>query len=232
MRRPKKRLLPPFKDRLTVAQAAQGIEFALKNARDLLGDAEFMLMNERWPRACALAVLAIEESGKPGILRALLLARSDQELHDEWTGYRHHTAKNVSWILPDLVSSGARQLEELRSLFDKSSDHPHLLDSIKQLALYSDCFGDCHWSLPYEAIDQSLAESIVSVAKVLVSNRPTAMTSAAELELWVKHIRPVWKGPMEDMKRALLACYQEAESIGVLRGDNTSSGMGAFLGFQ
>lgn len=37
---------------------------ALQNARDLISDSEGLLSLQRWPRACSLAVLAIEEGSK------------------------------------------------------------------------------------------------------------------------------------------------------------------------
>ena len=37
---------------------------ALRNARDLLDDAGVLIDHERWPRACSLAVLALEEAAK------------------------------------------------------------------------------------------------------------------------------------------------------------------------
>lgn len=58
---------------------------------------------------------------------------------------------------------------------------------------------------------------------------PSPMTSEEELTLWVKHLRPVWKGPMSKMKKALAACYVEAEAHGVLQGNHTAEEMLSFL---
>ena len=227
----KHNLLQQYKRRLTPAQAAEGIQVAMQNAKSLLADAELLLENERWPRACALAILAIEEAGKPEIIRGVLLARSDEELKPEWQTYRSHIKKNVAWILPRLVSEGARFLEDFRPLFDESNDHASLLEAVKQIAFYSDSCGDCHWSLPSDVIEQKLAETMVSIAKILIPDQPGAMSTEAELELWVKHLRPVWKQNMEAMKSALLQCYAEAEEQGVLSGKHSSEDMAQFLNF-
>ena len=73
--------LRPYRGRLTPAQLADGMNAAVENGRRLLRDADLMLANERWATALQLAVLAIEEFGKVGILRglALAVARADDK---------------------------------------------------------------------------------------------------------------------------------------------------------
>jgi AbiV family abortive infection protein len=226
---PKKRVISQYAGRLTPAQAARGIEAAIKNARSLHSDALLLLQNHRWARAAALAILAIEESGKPNVIRSMLLARNQEELRGEWRNYRNHCMKNVMWILPNLVNKGARHLEELRPIFDKDGEHGPLLDALKQISFYSDAYGNCNWSLPETGISQELAGSLVQIAEVLSSKNLGSMTSEAELQLWVKHLGPVWKGSMAHMKAALLACYADANTLNVLRGDISPNDMVKFI---
>ena len=42
-------------------------------------------------------------------------------------------------------------------LVSGDSDHPYVLDQLKQIAFYTDCLGDAHWSIPDEVIDESPA---------------------------------------------------------------------------
>lgn len=224
----KKRPLVQYVGALTPAQAADGIEAALKNALSLLEEAELLLKNNRWQRAAALAILAIEEAGKPSLIRGLLVAANSKDLQDKWKEYRTHTKKNLMWILPQLTVKGATHLEDLRPIFDESRDHGRVLDAIKQIAIYSDAYGNCHWSLPEHAVEESLATSLVEIARIF-AKADKAMTSEAELTIWVKHMRPVRKCPMNEMKRALLACYAEAESSGVLQGQVSASDMVKFV---
>jgi AbiV family abortive infection protein len=214
---------------LTPAQAAAGMRAAIENAGHLLSDAEFLLENKRWQRAAALAILSIEEMGKVPVLRGLLLARDERELRESWIQYRSHTKKNVLWVVPQLVTRGARKLEHFRPAYDESSDHAKLLDSVKQLAFYSDACGKCHWSVPRKVVDSALAEEMVRAAKLLVGAGHNAFTTEAELEIWCKHMRPVWKTDMNEMNRGLLACYAEAEAKGVLQGKFTEFDMFKFL---
>jgi AbiV family abortive infection protein len=202
----------------------------LANAHSLLADAELLLGQGRWPRAVALSILAIEEASKPSLIRAVLLARNEAELRQEWRAFRSHVQKNVGWILPEIAAERAQMLDDLRPIFDPDSDHPQVLEAIKQAAIYSDAYGDCHWSQPGHVFSQAEARSFVNLARLLAGrDREGAMTSEPELQLWVKHMRPVWKGPVADMKHALALCYAEAEQRGVLRGGGSASDMVKFL---
>lgn len=207
-----KRKLDQYKGRLSPAQIAEGMNAAGRNAKRLVEDAEFLLEGKRYPSAATLAILSIEESGKMSILRGLSLAKNEKEAKDAWAEYRSHTKKNVAWIVPDLVKAGARKLEDFRPLHAENAEHPYILDHIKQLGFYTDCLGNKHWSVPESVIDNSLAEILVRVAKILVSKKEVQVK---EIELWVKHLGPVWKHDMRWMQKALENWYQEMQDAGL-----------------
>jgi len=141
-----RRTITQYTGPLDVEQAAEGITKARANAQSLLADAELLLEHQRWARATALAILSIEEAGKVALIRELLLARDEAELREGWRAYRSHSKKNVLWILPDLAAKGARSFEDLSPVGDPTSDHPQVLDSLKQTAFYSDVYGNGRWS--------------------------------------------------------------------------------------
>ena len=202
-----------YNQSLSPEKASKGIQAALINARSLLSDAELLFENERFERAVALAILAIEEAGKPSILRAILLEEEPKQLKKEWQNYRRHHEKNKFWIAPELMSKGATHIEALRQAIDQDSDHSAVLDNLKQLAFYSDAFSKCKWSLPSEVITKEIAEGILCTAKIMIGKSDRPIESKEELELWVKHLKPVWKSDMVLMKKALINCYQEAEDL-------------------
>jgi len=206
-----------YNQTLTPENAAKGIKAAIENSKSLLSDALLLFDNERYERTVALAILAIEEAGKPAILRSIMLENDPKQLKKEWQNYRRHTEKNSNWIVPELISKGARHIEEMRPTVDKDSDHGQVLDNLKQLSFYSDVFSKCKWSTPNKVVNRELAESILSVAKVMVAKDDDAMTTEAELSLWIKHLKPVWKQDMLKMKQALINCYQEAEDLGLIK---------------
>ena len=120
--------------------------------------------------------------------------------------------KNVAWILPQLVVQGARKLDDLKPIFSKDSEHPYLLDQVKQLGFYTDCLGKAHWTLPNEVIDEKLARTLVQTAKLLAKGK---QISKKEIELWMKHIGPVWKKDPAWMKQALINWYAEMQQQGL-----------------
>lgn len=225
-------LLEQYKAKLTTAQAARGIQAAEKNARDLLDDAEILYKHKKWSRACALAILAVEEASKPALLRGVILADNEDDLRKAWRHYRSHLQKNVTWIFNQLVAEGGRKLDDFRTIFDKKSHHPATMEALKQIAIYTDAYGDCHWSIPKEIIDEGTARSTISIAKSTAHGRPVAMSTEAELDLWIKHLKPVWKAGLQEKKSALLACYHEAQETGVLSGKHTAEEMTQFLGLE
>ena len=162
--------------------------------------------------AVSLAALSIEEAGKVPVLRSLALAETTDELRAGWKDYRSHTRKNVAWILPELVARGARTLDAFREIVDTNSDHPEILDQLKQLGFYTDCLGKAHWSKPASVINADLARSIVAIAKVFARAR---VVSAREVELWVKHVGPVRNEDMGRQKQAVLAWQQEMHAEGL-----------------
>ena len=140
------------------------------------------------------------------------MAISNEEVAAAWKSYRSHTRKNAQWLLPDLVLKGARKLDDLRSLFETSADHPFILDRVKQLGFYTDCLGNRHWSVPTEVIDESLARSLVRIAKRLVGKRETTVK---EIELWIEHLGAAPKGDLSAGKKALVSWYVAMQEAGL-----------------
>lgn len=205
-----------YREKLTPKQIAQGISAAASNSKRLLHDAKLLFRSERFASATALAILSIEESGKIAILRELSLASEQDEIHALWRRFRKHTSKNLLWIVLDLVKSGARKLGDFKPVFDPDSDHPELLDKIKQICFYTDCLAKAHWSEPTEVINANLSESIIKAAEIL---EPKREVTDIEIEMWAKHIRPVWKRGAELMETAMIAFHEEMYSEGLTTED-------------
>ncbi|MCH8261430.1 MAG: AbiV family abortive infection protein [Proteobacteria bacterium] len=213
-----KKKLDQYKGALSASEIAEGINAAIQNAVRLLEDAQILLKNKRFPSAASLATLSIEESGKISILRALSVARNDKDIKESWKEYRTHTKKNTQWIVTDLVQSGAKKLEDFRPMFEDEAEHPHILDQIKQLGFYTDCLGNKHWSIPPEIVDEALATMLVGIASILCSKKTV---TEKEIELWIKHIGPVWKQDMNWMQKSLENWYLEMQDCGLVpEGEN------------
>jgi AbiV family abortive infection protein len=181
----KKRVVEQYRNHLSLKQVADGMNAAMRNASRLLDDARMLADAKRFPTACSLAILSIEESGKLSVLRSIATAQNDRHLKDFWRDYRNHQTKNAAWIICDLAGKGAKTLDDLRPIFDLDGDHTAVLDVVKQIGFYTDCFGNAHWSEPHVVVDEALAKYLIFIAQVLV---PKAETTEREMELWVDHI--------------------------------------------
>jgi len=221
--------LAQYTETLTPHQAAEGIRVARHNAKSLLEDANLLYKHDRWPRSAALSILSIEEEGKVPLIRGLLLSKSLEDLRKAWKAYRSHTKKNVLAAFTNYIRDNPK-LEDFRPIYDPKSDFPKMLDAVKQIGFYSDCLGNVNWSIPDKVVDQELAHYLLTTARMLLPSGGCAMESAAELQIWVKHLKGLWpNAPMEDMKKALIDCYEEARILGVLKGSATVTEMIDFL---
>ncbi|PIW61948.1 AbiV family abortive infection protein [Shewanella sp. CG12_big_fil_rev_8_21_14_0_65_47_15] len=198
--------LGQWKNNLKPSQIADGMNAANKNAIRLLEDAESLFALDRFPSALSLAILSIEESGKVSILRELALAKNGDQVKEAWKAYRSHTKKNVMWIFPSLVADGAKKLEDFKDVFNNESEHPQLLDNLKQIGFYTDCLGKAHWSIPVKVIDKENATQMITIAKTQCKE---GNFTAREIELWIKHLKPVWRGSMDVMKTALNNWFED-----------------------
>jgi len=209
--------LDQYKDNLDASKIAEGMNAANSNAVRLAEDAELLFENGRFPSALSIAILSIEESGKCFILRELAIARDGKELKEAWKRYRSHTSKNVMWTFPELAFSGGRSLSDFSSITDEKSEHPYLLENLKQIGFYTDCLGKAHWSIPKEVIDKEITQSLVYTARLLAKSKTH---SEKEIELWIKHIKPVWKSSMSDMKKGIMNWFNEMKSLGLIKDGN------------
>lgn len=181
-----KSVLKPYFGPLTLEEIHTGMEAARSNAERLLEDATILMEAMRYPSACALAILAIEERGKVAILKHFALQTLPNDARRLWKEYRSHRNKNMAWILPELAAKGARTLEAIKDTTNPDAEHTFLLDGLKQISFYSDCLGNGNWSLPETVISEEVAGSMILIAN---SMRGREMT-VRELQLWQEHVGP------------------------------------------
>ena len=206
------RLLNPYWGKLAADKIAEGINIARANAARLAADARTMLAAGRNETAAALAILSIEESGKDSLLRELALAENERDARGCWKRLRSHTAKNAMWIFPELVARGARRLDEFAAVFDPSSDHTEVLDKLKQVCIYCDCYGKARWHQPAGRMTKSLARHIVKTAEVFATGRDV---TPREIELWIQHMGPVWRRSGGWQRKALANWYAQMQEEGL-----------------
>lgn len=203
---------PQYRGELTSTQIAEGMTRSIENAKRLAEDADILLKLGRVPSAVALAILSIEESGKVAILRQMAIATEQKEWTELWKSYRSHTKKNILWTFGELVQNGARTLDELHPLVEPESDHPKILDQMKQLSIYTDCFKDAKWSSPSEVELHAIAPYLVKLAEILGRARSITLE---EIQLWQKYLLPVKNAPIAMQKAAVAAWFHEMQLFGL-----------------
>jgi len=218
--------LPQYSGYLDATEVAEGMNAAIDNATRLLSDAEILFKEGRYPSAIALAILSIEEFGKTSMLRGIALA-NNKDLKSWWKKYRSHVEKNSEWINPILIAKGARKLSDFKKISDKGSEHPYILDQLKQISFYTDCLGNKNWSIPKKVIDKKLCESIIQVCKILI-NKKRKITKL-EIELWMKHLKPVWMKNMELMENGLINWHKEMIEKGLVEKSEYKYSMEKFI---
>ncbi|MEO7861089.1 MAG: AbiV family abortive infection protein [Nitrospirales bacterium] len=205
---------------ITPAQAAEGIQHAVTNATNLYAEAQLLLTAQHWERGAVLAIQSMEEAIKPRQLRVLLLAKTRQELLEAWSAYRQLDLRHLVSLRGSFVYYGSNRIDEdMVPLFDEPSHISQWLYSLKQRGLSVDAYDNGRWSVPFSAITESVASKLVTSAKRIVFSIPSAMSSAPELTLWVKHLKPIWPCRGYELSKAIWACYREAQDCGVLASD-------------
>jgi AbiV family abortive infection protein len=210
-----------YNQRLTPIKAAEGIKVIMENSLSLLSDAILLFENNRFERAFTLSILSIEESGKIPILRSILLEDNQKELNKLWKNFRTHTEKNWALFFLKIPVDESTKLEDFKALFDNTNNQGQEFENLKQLSIYTELFKNSNWHSPKNLISEKLAKNTLNTTKLFVNDNLSAMTTEPELELWIKHLKPVWKSDMNLMKDALKNCYKEAEQLGVLTGLRT-----------
>jgi AbiV family abortive infection protein len=213
--------LPSYGGELSPAEIADGIAAAQANSRRLIDDAKVLAEAGRYPSAAALAILAIEERGKVIILKRMAIVPGDK-LKETWRDYRSHRAKNAAWVIPLLVAEGARTLKDFAATVDKKADHAAMLDALKQVAFYTDCLGEKHWSNPDDVIDPDLARVLIEMAQGMLGDRTV---TAREVELWREIVAPHYAKP--EMSEAVIRCEEALRKEGLK--DTPIEGLRAFM---
>jgi AbiV family abortive infection protein len=209
--------LDQYNGPLSSSDIAEGMNAATQNAKRLAKDARLLFENGSYASAASLAILSIEESGKSPILRGLALARNEKELKEYWRDYRSHTKKNILWPLLDKFIEGARRAHDFGSLFSAQADHPQILDKIKQISIYTDCFRKGHWSIPEQVVDKEFVQGLLLAADSLAHDRNI---TAEEIDLWIQYLKPSWGVSHADSEKALFEWDKEIRRRGLAKDDN------------
>ncbi len=211
------RRLELYNDSLKPPEVAAGINAASRNAIRLIEDAGILFKQGRWASVAAMAILSIEESGKIYVLRSIAVAKGKPAIQKHWKEYRSHKKKNVLGLFPELIRKGACTLEDFQTIFDPNAAHPHQIEQLKQLSMYTDCYDNANWSEPDMVIDEKLAEYLLKTAQIIAS---THEVSSREIELWIEHMGPTHDLDEEAKKAAVVNWFAAMRNEGLFQHDD------------
>ena len=213
--------LSQYKGELNAAEVSAGMNAAIRNAKRLYKSASILFDNGDYASAVSLAILAIEESGKTSVLRAIALTTDEKLLKDYWKEYHSHVEKTKLWNIQDYIPKDKAKvkLEDFKGMFlvdNMSSKH---LDQVKQIGFYTDCLGNAHWSIPEEVINKDFAQGILQIAYIHCQINKTI--TLKEIELWIECLSPVWMKSLDEMKQGLLIWRAKMGEAGLV--DNSDN---------
>lgn len=200
-----------YKGKLSVSQIVHGMNIAEENAHRLVEDASILLNSGRYPTAFSLALLALEELGKVILLRYLVIIKKNSERVEIWKAYRSHTTKNAMWMM-QLFAIVRRITDNSKPNFLDAFEYSLTFDQAKQLGFYSDYLGKSRWWNPLENCDDKFAKKIVCFAKLLIKN---IKHTEKEIELFNKHIGPLWESKDNSNKQAIENWENEMNEAGL-----------------
>lgn len=151
-----------YEGTLNIRDYKIGAEKLIINAASLVEDARFLLKENRISSAIALAIIAIEEIGKIGIL--FRVSECDENcLKNYWSEYNKHEKKMDAWIVEHMRDRGKFDPLE-NSDNEKRRTYAKALNLLKQYSLYVDCIPDSQdrpkWRSPVELSDREITRDI------------------------------------------------------------------------
>jgi AbiV family abortive infection protein len=186
---------------------------AAANARDLLGDAEWLSAAVRNARAYALAALAVEEAGKAVSLAALAVMPEQLRARAPvWRMLEWHQLKLVGGMMIGAMPFGGRALpaqlaamppSQLAAILDNAQVLAQDVDRLKQRGLYADIDRDGQIRMPSE-VSEADATAQLGRARQAVSAASLLLDPGMPAELTHPPAQSV------ELARALVSALAEA----------------------
>lgn len=153
--------------KLSVEQVKIAREKALRNAKDLIKDAELLYANARWPRVVFLCQIAGEEIGKHILLSSLtihLIAGDEINWKRVWKRLTSHREKLEMVTYLEDVFLEQPFTDTLNEYFSELKDEVQQLETFKQKSLYCDFTQEIP-HCPTDIIKEEYAQNAIKWAK-------------------------------------------------------------------
>lgn len=198
---------------LSPKMIAEGCNLAMENAARLAKDARCLFDEGSYQSAAALATLSIEESGKVHVLEHLALADDEKEAKALWRRYRKHTDKNIFWSFS--LEKGQGVIDALEKHFSKDIQQPQLLETLKQLSLYTDCVSSGRWISPCEIPENSIKRFAEGLIKIAELHSSIHHRTVRDIEILIECVKPV-KDRKGDIQYAMAEYMRKLQQEGLM----------------
>jgi hypothetical protein len=110
-------------------------------------------------------------------------------------------------------------------MFEPRAKHPQILETVKQISIYTDTFKKGQWSQPEQKISPMLAEGFVLLAEIFSKTREI---TTEEIELWIQYMKPVWNASDAARDQAQIEWDREMRKRGLVK-EGTALSMESFM---
>lgn len=214
-------LFPEFQDeyrgKLTIDQAAEGIQKVIENAEDLLDDSLILFKASKFPRAISLAIMAVEEVSKIEIIKKILLANGIEGRI--WKEFKNHKTKNHTWYFPVLKKFSVAN-NDVKHFVGAKSNWVKRIDDLKNQTLYLNANRkndglDFEWNLPKTLVQKDFCGMFL-VAAIEVVNDDRITWDSDSLEIFTRH----WKLIDDEIRcEKPVLFYKELRDLGMISED-------------
>ena len=166
-----------------------GFKYCHENARQLIEDAKLLFKHKKYPRAVALAIIALEEYGKAELLIQLAsgpITKEDLDIFIKETFYSHYEKQKAG-----CKEEFLRTMKGKTDIWYQISNNPKFFESKK-------------WSSLYVSIDRGLNFKTPSVMTEKIAKDYIAFVARKIYELTIDEAL----GSLTEMREIYLA-YQE-----------------------
>lgn len=154
---------------LSLDQLIEGHQKPIKNASDLIEDAEILLNNRRWARAVFLACIAVEELGKYLIIMGAIgrVLKGNMDWRKFWKRFKSHEKKTGIIMRFDAMIRPFISAVDTLTGVEKAEKHTSNQEKEKLNSLYVDCTAE-GFVVPMDHTNEKDAKQAVESAKAVL----------------------------------------------------------------
>ncbi len=174
---------------VTPVEIQKGIYYCIQNVVDILEDYNLLLENNRYTRALALSISALEEMGKISVLRSInRLPKNKQKLRSiEWNKFYEHQHKSSLGLFNTVRDEYKTTIDSIIFSASFVNEQAVLTEDLRQMALYTSYSASKKtWYSPRE-VDRETASRYFQTARAaferIMQIRETGFFDANILQL-------------------------------------------------